>query len=81
MPHFYLGKHLLSKFMLYYYFLFPAFIFLGIGSVISIIVFICEKVRVKFFDDEWDWLNKCPTYDSYVQHMILNLKKALGWVS
>ena len=50
MPHFYLGKNLLLKFVLYYnYFLFPAFIFLGFGGVLSIIVFICEKVSVKFF--------------------------------
>ena len=48
MPHFYLGKHSLSKFVLYYYFLIPAFIFLGIGIVMSIIVFICEKVYVNF---------------------------------
>ena len=47
MSHFYLGKHSVSKFVLYYYFLFTGFIFLGIGSVISIIVFICEKVCVK----------------------------------
>ena len=51
MPHFYLGKNSLSKFAFYCYFLFLAFIFLGIGSVISIIVFICEKVCVKFFLD------------------------------
>ena len=48
MPHFYLGKHSsklhLSKLVLYFYLLFPAFVFLGIGSVISIIVFNCEKV-------------------------------------
>ena len=45
MPHFYLGKHSLTKLVLYFYILFPALIFLGIGSVISIIVFICEKVK------------------------------------
>ena len=46
MPHFFLGKHSLSlsKFMLHFYIFFPAFIFLGIGSVLSIIVFFCEKV-------------------------------------
>ena len=45
MPHFYLGKLSISKFVLYIYFLFPAFIFLGIGTAISIIVFIFEKVK------------------------------------
>ena len=44
MPHFYLGKHSFSKFLLYFYILFPAFIFLGIGSVLSFIMFFCELV-------------------------------------
>lgn len=49
MPHFYLGKLSFSKFVLYI-FLFPAFIFLGIGTAISIMVFICEKVEKKFLN-------------------------------
>ena len=46
MPHFYLGKHKhsLSKFVLYLYFLFPALIILGIGSLLAIIAFIFEKI-------------------------------------
>ena len=49
MPHFYLGKqkHSLSKFVHLLLLLFLAFIFLGFGSVMAIIVFICEKVCVK----------------------------------
>ena len=48
MPHFYLGKHSLSTFLfLTLKFVFLAFIFLGIGSAISIIVFCCEKLFVK----------------------------------
>ena len=47
MPHFFLGRHLVSKFVPYFYILSPAFIFLGIGSVLSIIVLICEKVFSK----------------------------------
>ena len=49
MPHFYLGKYkyLLSKFVHVLLLLFLAFIVLGFGSLMAIIVFICEKVCVK----------------------------------
>ena len=47
MPHFYLGKHSLSKFVHLLILLFLAFIILGIGSVIAIIAFICEKYVLK----------------------------------
>ena len=46
MPYFYLGikTFIISSFVYFLHILFTAFIFLGIGKVISIIVFICEKV-------------------------------------
>ena len=45
MPFFYLGKHLLSKFIiLYINILIPGFTILGLGCLISITTFICEKV-------------------------------------
>ena len=44
LPHFFLGKFHCPKFVLTYYI--PAFIFLGIGSLMSFIVFILEKACV-----------------------------------
>ena len=47
LPHFFLGKlELSSTLFLDFYILCPAFIFLGIGSVLSTIVFICENVQI-----------------------------------
>ena len=49
LEYFYIGKHFWSKVVNFYFkkftCLFPAFIFLGIGSALSIIAFICEKVH------------------------------------
>ena len=45
--YFYLGKHSFSKFIILYI-LFPALIFLGIGIVISSIVFIGENLSRMF---------------------------------
>ena len=50
MPHFYLGKNILLVNICSLHtlkFVFLAFIFLGIGSALSIIVFFCEKLFVK----------------------------------
>ena len=48
LPYFYLGDYFLSKFVnlyIIFFILFPALIFLLIGSAISIIVFICENFK------------------------------------
>ena len=47
MPHFYLGKNVVNICFIFFIYLIPAFIFLGSGSVISIIVFVCENLRIK----------------------------------
>ena len=39
-----MDSYSLSKFVLYLYFLFPALIILGIGSLLAIIAFIFEKI-------------------------------------
>ena len=47
MPHFYLGKNVVNIGFIFFIYLIAAFMFLGSGSVISIIVFVCENLRIK----------------------------------